>query len=161
MVLDSMTIPKYELGFELMNMDFRMLGAPPEEGKYRPFPGCPVAPFISRPDSSSLSNSNGVAFLVEGSKKAMITSMYLNGAQVVGLPSSNSWANVPERLNDAELIYILLDPDAWSWGQRMMKLIGPRARQVTLPVKIDDGLLSGALTVESLLQALSFARRPL
>lgn len=159
MVLDAYTIPKYELGWELRNIDFRMIDAPSMEGKYRPFPGCPSAPFISRPDSGSLTNSNGVAFVVEGSKKAMVTSIYLGGAQVVGVPSSNSWAGAPERFIDAEIIYVLLDADAWLWGRRMTKMIGPRARQVTLPMKIDDGFLRGTLTEESFETALRYARR--
>lgn len=161
MVLDAYTIPKYELGWGLMNIDFRMVGAPDKEGKYRPFPGCPSTAFVSRPDAGSLTNSNGIAFVVEGAKKAIVTCMYLGGAQVVGVPSSNSWAGVTDRFADAEIVYVLLDADAWMWGRRMLQAIGPKARQVTLPMKIDDGFSSGALTLDGFEKALKFARREL
>ena len=46
-----------------------------------------------------------------------------------------------------------------AYAPSMTKIIGPRARQVTLPIKIDDAFISGALTEESFETALKYARR--
>lgn len=151
------TIPKYGLGWSLRNIDFRLMDTPPGEGKYRFLP-IPPAPFISRPDLDQLHN-HGVAYIVEGSKKAMVTSIMLDRAQVIGLPSVDSWAGISDQLEGCEIIYVILDPDGWSKARKLCKRIGPAARQVTLPEKIDDSILSGALTRDGFNRILAYSRR--
>jgi len=158
---EAYTIPKYGLGFTLLNIDFRLVGAPKELGKYRGVPGLPPAPFISRPDQSSLVNPSGIAYVVEGSKKAMVTSMFLDDAQVIGSPAVKSWASIQESLNKdlPEVVYVILDPDGWAASRKLCMELGPKAVQVTLPGKIDDLILSGALSRSQFEQLLALSRR--
>ena len=159
MVLDAYSIPKYSPCWEIRNIDFRLIDPPDNEGKYRPFPGAPPTPFISRPDFNSAIDPDGQAFIVEGAKKAMVTSLFLDHRQVIGVPSANSWARAADTVKEAAIVYVILDPNAWNWSKKLAREIGPNARQVTLPMKIDDAIVSGALSRKTFEQALTFARR--
>ncbi len=159
LVLDAYSIPKYAPKWHIRNVDFRLIDPPEAEGKYRPFPGAPPTPFLSRPDLDGPINQDGIAFIVEGAKKAMVTSIFLDQIQIIGVPSANSWAGVPDMVRGASLAYVILDPNAWIWSKRLSKAIGPAARQVTLPTKIDDAIIAGAIGRSTFEQALKFARR--
>jgi len=159
MVLDAHCIPKYGLGWDLRNMDFRMVNPPKEEGRYRPFPGAPPTPFLSRPDMKTAVNEDGRAYIFEGSKKAAVASIFLDKKQTIGIPSSNSWAKATELVKEAEIVYIILDPDSWVWARKLSKEIGSTARQVTLPGKFDDAVIEGSLGMAAFNRAIKFARR--
>lgn len=141
------TIPKFDLGWELTNMDYRLVNPPEKTGKYRQEYGLASTAFISRPDYDKL-YVNGVTYVVEGSKKAMVTCIQGGGEiQVIGLPGCASWGGIPERLaKGVERVYVIFDPDAEEWGQRFAAQVGKHARALTLPVKIDDAFISGGLT---------------
>lgn len=158
---EAYTIPRYGLGWELNNIDFRLIDAPKDIGKYRCVPGLPPAPFLSHPDMPSLTNPKGTAFIVEGAKKAMVASMFMNDAQVIGSPAVRSWAGIVDALKreQAEVIYVILDPDGWNAARRLCKEIGPRSVQVTLPGKIDDLILQDAISKEQLARLLTLSRR--
>lgn len=157
LMVQAYSIPKHELGWKKVNVDFRLIGAPKECGKYRPLPGLPPSCFITRPDMTTLDNT-GVAYVVEGSKKAMVTSIFLDNAQVVGVPSNTSWCGIHERLATAGRVYVILDPDSWTAARRLSRLIGPNARQVTLPGKIDDLILSKSLDRQRFERILGLSR---
>ena len=118
------------------------------------------APFLSRPDLPELA-PDGVAIVVEGSKKAAVTCIYLNDSpQVIGVPSCNSWAGVDKALiTRAELVYVVLDPDAQAWAYRKAAIIGKAARIVTLPSKIDDAFTKQGLTEDILRSLFRQARK--
>ena len=156
--VSAYSIPKHDLGWHKLNVDFRLIGAPLDCGKYRPIAGLPPAPFIARPDFATLDN-DGVAYVVEGSKKAMVSCVFLDNAQVIGVPSNNSWCNIQERLNGTcDRVFVVLDPDSWVSAHRLCRLIGPKARQVTLPGKIDDLILSGSLSRAAFERILKMSR---
>lgn len=128
-------------------MDYRLVNPPEKTGKYRQEFGLASTAFISRPDYDNL-HLNGVTYVVEGSKKAMVTCIWGGGdIQVIGLPGCTSWAGIPERLKiGIERVYVLFDPDAEEWGRRFATQVGSHARTLTLPIKIDDAFISGGLT---------------
>lgn len=155
------TIPKFDLGWELMNIDYRLVNPPAEvSGKYRQEFGLSSAPFISRPDLPEL-HFNGVVYVVEGSKKAMVTCIRGGGeVQVIGLPGCTSWAGVPERLSKGpDRVYVLFDPDAEEWGVKFALQVGENARTLSLPMKIDDAFISGGLTWKMFQRLLQQARK--
>jgi hypothetical protein len=139
------TIPKFDLGWRHINMDYRLANPPLSGGKYRPEPGLPPAPFFSRPDLDTLDN-NGLALIMEGSKKAMVTSIYLDNLQVIGLPSCTSWAGIQDRIQAVRTKVVVLDPDAERAAAKLVTLAGSNCIRVTLPTKIDDAFLDGSLT---------------
>jgi hypothetical protein len=145
----------------LMNIDYRLVNPPPgTSGKYRQEFGLSSAPFISRPNLPELHN-DGVVYVVEGSKKAIVTCIASGGeAQVIGLPGCTSWAGVPERLSKGpDRVYVLFDPDAVEWGEKFALQVGENARTLSLPIKIDDAFISGGLTWKIFQQLLNQARK--
>lgn len=153
------TIPKYEFGWKLINMDYRLVDPPEGVGKYRPEYGLPAALFLSRPDLSAFPE---MVYIVEGSKKAMVTTLnnpnHHNPPMVIGVPSKNSWCGLAERVRNCARVWIALDPDAQSEAQRLAAQIGKAARVVSLPFKIDDGFMLHGLTWRGLERALRYAR---
>lgn len=136
------TIPKFDFGWIPTNIDYRLLNPPLGAGKYRPLPDLPAAYFLSRPDKTQWDDE---VFIVEGSKKAMVLGIRkaVVKLQVVGIPSKNSWAGIETRgLGEVGRVWVILDPDALEvWAIQLARKIGDNARLVTLPVKVDDGIL--------------------
>jgi len=138
------SIPKFDFGRRLVNIDYRLIDAPHDWGKYRPQQGLSPAVFLSNPDAVEFPE---VVHIVEGSKKAMVCDIYLSGSErlfFVGVPSCNSWAGITDRLKDRR-VYIMLDPGAEKWSSSMARKIGANARIISLPEKPDDLAITGAL----------------
>lgn len=152
-------IPKYDFGWQPVNVDYRLIDPPPGVGKYRPEYGLPAAPFISRPDKSDFPET---VYITEGSKKAMVTTLRMNPDQdppmVVGVPSKSSWCGIPERLKQCGRVWIILDPDAEREARKLAEVIGKIARVITLPFKIDDGFLQHGLDWNAFQSALRWSR---
>lgn len=140
------TIPKFGFGWTPLNMDYRLLFPPEPANKYRPSPGLPAAPFLSRPD---LSEPSDESYILEGSKKSMVFAI-ASGTPIektiFGVPSKNSWAGIVDTVRNCGRVYIILDPDAWTWAAKLAVEIGPAARVIRLPFKADDGILDYGMT---------------
>jgi hypothetical protein len=150
MTFPAYSIPKFDFDWKLKNIDYRLIGAPKEWGKYRPQAGLSPAPFMSDPD---MNNFPSEIHIVEGSKKSMVCRIYLEiPLFFIGVPSCNSWAGIIDRLKTLQdrQIWIMLDPDAESWALRMAKELGNKARVIMLPAKPDDLVLNGALNYSRL-----------
>jgi len=142
MTLPAYSIPKFDFDWQLKNVDYRLIGAPHEWGKYRPQAGLSPAPFYSDPDLYDMPDE---VHIVEGSKKAMVCRVYMGHPLfMVGVPSCNSWAGIVEKV-EGRRIWIMLDPGAEAWALRMAQAIGKNARIITLPDKPDDLVLKGML----------------
>lgn len=139
------TIPKFDFGWHIRNIDYRLVDPPLGVGKYRPEFGLPAAAFISRPDLTN-GTMPELVLVTEGSKKAMVSSICLGGMQVFGVPAARSWAGIDRRLADGPDVLVVLDPDAEFAARRLAKSIGRRAKYLVLPTKIDDAFLNGYLT---------------
>lgn len=136
------TIPKFEFGWKPTNMDYRLVDPPPGVGKYRFEQGLNLAVFLSRPDLSDFTDE---IMITEGSKKAMVTSLYTFPDKeenlVIGLPSKAAWCGISERIKSLGRVWIALDPGAEREAFKLAEMIGKAARVLTLPFKIDDGFL--------------------
>jgi hypothetical protein len=155
------TIPKFDYNWQAVNIDYRLLEYPAGVGKYRPAPDLPPAAFLSRPDCQAVTDQ---VIIVEGSKKAMVTTIY-NGADnyhvhVFGIPSKNSWAGIAEKVKNCGRVWIALDPDATEWAFKLGAAIGANARIIELPYKPDDGFLLYGMTPELWREAQKYARMP-
>lgn len=147
-VRPAYTIPKFDFGWKLKNIDYRLVDPPLGVGKYRPEFGLPAAAFISRPDMVN-GDFPELVLITEGSKKAMVSSIYLEGMLIMGVPAARSWAGVDRRLHDGPDVLVILDPDAEQAAKRLAKNIGKRAKYLVLPTKIDDAFLNGHLDSET------------
>lgn len=145
---DAYTVPIFETGWSPVNVQYRIVDPPPSVGKYRQEHGIPAAAFRSWPDLPV--EESAEVFVVEGAKKAIVLCVHTD-AQVIGLPGALSWAGMDARLQNAERVWVMLDPDTWSkptaagtdWqppAVKLAKAIGPQARAVELPHKPDDML---------------------
>lgn len=152
------SIPKFDFGRKLVNIDYRLINAPHDWGKYRPQQGLPPAVFLSNPDLETFPEE---VHIVEGSKKAMVSTIFLSRDNdylfFVGVPSCNSWSGITEKVKDRR-VWILLDPGAELWSSRMARQIGKNARIIRLPDKPDDLCISGALN-RNMLQKLKNTNR--
>ena len=139
--VEAFVIPKFDFGWKPTNIDFRLIGAPESCGRYRPMAGLAPAAFLNLPNRSDLTDTVWVA---EGSKKAMVLSIYLGDEDVVfGVPSNRSWCGLADRLHGVGRVNVLLDPDSWTPAHKLCHMIGPNARQITFPSKVDDAILGG------------------
>lgn len=154
------TMPKFDLGWKPMNMDYRIVDPPPGVGKYRPEYNLPAACFLSRPDKEQLDDE---VFVVEGTKKAAVVAIHhdthADTPTVFGVPSCNSWAGVEERVKDCGRVWVIFDPDATLWAEKFAKVIGKAARLVELPVKPDDAFIKYGMTSTTWKETLKYARR--
>ena len=153
------TIPKFDYNWKAINMDYRLITFPEGAGKYRPEKDLPPAAFLSRPDKLEVTDE---VMIVEGSKKAMVTTirseMDIDRVHVFGIPSKNSWAGIEQRVSKCGRVWICLDPDATDWARKLAGRLGPNARVIELPYKIDDGFILYGLTPAILNEAKKYAR---
>lgn len=154
------TIPKFGFDWHPANIDYRLVNPPNPNNKYRPAPGLPPAPFITRPD---LSGPTDESYILEGSKKSAVFAI-ASGIPVettcFGVPSKNSWAGIVDLVKDCGRVWIILDPDAFEWAAKLAKEIGDRARVIRLPFKADDGILQYGMTPERWESAKKWAVKP-
>lgn len=153
----TMTIPHYGPGWTLANIQHRLMNPPEPGDKYRQMAGVPAAMFLTEPDQPL----TGGVLVVEGAKKSIVTYTHIDTKlklSVVAFPSKTPSADMLEKLDNAETIYLALDPDAYeSTKTKDGKLIDPaviriasklqpgRVRFVQFPSKIDDLLVKYGL----------------
>lgn len=166
----ALTIPHYDQGWQLSNIQYRLLDPTSGAGKYRQTAGLPAAMFLTEPDEPL---DRGI-LIVEGAKKAMVSYAYLGGKDfsIVAVPSKNPTDEMIGRMSDCEPIYICLDPDAYVPTKtrdgnilppavnRVVKQVGrERARLVKLPCKPDDLFTTYAGTADDMRNFIGMATR--
>lgn len=139
----ALTIPHYGDAWSLTNVQYRLQQPPPGAGKYRQTAGLPAAMFRTEPEQAL----TGAVLVVEGAIKSIVLYQHLGSAPlgfplaIVGIPSKAPSAAMLAALQDAEPVYVLLDPDAYQDGSasRVAGRLGrERVRVVKTPVKPDD-----------------------
>ena len=93
----------------------------------------------------------------EGAKKAIVTAVYTEAdATVLAVPSKSGWraSGILQAIKDAGRVWIILDPDAEREALDFGEAVGVAARIVTLPVKIDDGILNYGLDKNAMRSAM-------
>jgi len=166
-VTPALTIPLFLPGQEKpINIRNRLLAPIAEGDKYRPeFKNLPSSLFFADRDNKP----RGKALIVEGEFKAMTTYVALDDPSifVVGTPGKTPGAGLFSALDDCEVVYLLLDPDAYiKQGKerktpirRMLEIFKDRARVLRLPMKVDDMITSGYLDRAALKRLIQDGRR--
>ena len=163
----ALTIPIFKPCEEEPYTIRNRLLAPIDPGdKYRPeFKNLPSGVFIAERDTMP----HGKAILIEGELKAMTTYITLDSLDyyVVGTPGKRPSHELFGILDNCEVVYLILDPDAFEKDtktgvtavRRMVDFFKDRARVIRLPGKIDDLILAGHLSQASLVSLIKSARR--
>jgi len=142
----AMTIPVFDVGWEAVNVQYRLLQPANGAGKYRFTSGLPAPLYLTDPDEEPA----GATLLVEGAKKAIVLFAHMGHKyKVVAVPSKMPAGALIERLGNCDPVYVTLDPDAYSDGQsaqRVGMMLGDRARFVRLPDKPDDLIVEYGMT---------------
>lgn len=154
----SLTIPLFQPNeAEPRNIKHRLLTPENPKDKYRPEKsGLPAVPFYG--DNVLPVAAADRVIIVEGEIKAAVTFSTLNyeGWQVIGLPGKDAFRTVPD-LAGHDGVWLIPDPDGLeAWGKFAHTLGG---RVVTLPEKIDDLIIAGAMERSDLLGLLDQARK--
>ena len=139
----ALTIPYFGREWQAQTIQYRLLQPPAPADKYRFQAGLKSAVWMADPDS----NLSGPVILCEGMKKAAVTFIEAvargNGRyEVVAVPSKAPGADLLEILANADPLYIVLDPDAFTGKtpaiNRMVRMVSSPKKVVKLPVKADD-----------------------
>lgn len=168
----TLTIPIFEpLSHNAINLRHRLLEPRQPDDKYRPdFKGLPAAMFVADLDKPL----SGPVAIVEGEFKAM--SFYITvddpELQVIGIPSKTPDLELLKKLEQCDPCYICLDPDAYFLTSqdlrnnrhttavaRLAQGIGPRARVMNLPGKVDDLIHQNVINKASLRSLMRSARK--
>jgi hypothetical protein len=145
----ALTIPVFEVGWSVANVQYRLLNAPAQHGKYRFTSGLESPLYLTDPDRAP----HGRCLLAEGTKKALV--LYLQAVlqdkrfdYVVAVPSVTPSLSLLDQLSECDQVVVAMDPDAYVPGangeppiRRMaqhLKGMGKDALYVELPVKPDD-----------------------
>ena len=155
----AMTIPVFDVGWQAVNVQYRIVNPPRNVGKYRFTAGLPAPLYLTDPDNEP----TGPTILVEGAKKAIV--LYANLGHkftVVAVPSKMPGKKLIARLKDCDPVYVTLDPDAYTDGQsikRVGQMLGSRARFVRLPAKPDDLFTKYGFTATMMMSYVNQATR--
>lgn len=136
---EAYTIPFFGDGWAAINMQYRLAHA---EGanKYR-WGGLGYSSFFMAHPALGLTDE---CYICEGAKKAMVLALTRSDeTQVYAVPSRADYADIAKAVKGAGRQWIILDPDATEHARKLAQQIGPSARVVTLPKKIDDAILGG------------------
>ena len=139
----ALTIPYFGPNWEAQTIQYRLLNPPAPADKYRFQAGLKSSLWLAEPNE----RMGGAVILCEGMKKAAVTFIELiargNGRYTVAaVPSKAPGTELLAAIQNADPLYIVLDPDAYSGRtpavNRLVKMIGAPKKVVKLPVKADD-----------------------
>ena len=164
----ALTIPYFDVGWNPVNIQFRLLDPVKGAGKYRFTSGLDAPVYLTDPDREL----KGSALVCEGAKKALVTYLELvlkhniRDHMVLGVPSKQISAHQVEQLSELDRIYLLLDPDAGisaTGDNELSKAADTLGRDrvyvVSLPEKVDDMINAGHLTGVHLAALIRQARK--
>jgi len=152
----ALSIPYFH-GEDIQTLQFRLMNPPPNSGKYRFLSGTRPELFLSWPED----DLGGVILVTEGVKKALVTfqkgPFTYQGEEVaiVSVPMKNVPERLIKKLDKADKIIWLLDPDAYEKIKangkiqpaiidRNVRISGcDRSLTVNLPGKVDDLFMEG------------------
>jgi hypothetical protein len=158
-VSPAMTIPVFDKGWQVVNVQYRIINPPNGVGKYRFTHGLPAPLYLTDPESEL----NGPTLVVEGAKKAIVTYAEIgHKISVVAVPSKYPAKELIAKLSDCDPVYVGLDPDAYTDGasaSRIGEMLGDRARFVRFPGKPDDLIYKYGLRADSMMRYISQATK--
>lgn len=176
--LPAMSIPYFKPGWDIINVQYRLVkpSDDPEyafidNDRYRFTSGLVAPTYVTDPDEEP----KGKVIAVEGAKKAIVVYLHVVLMQnrpefsVVAFPSKLPNERQVQYLENAEVVYLGLDPDAnevmqhnnQTYVERAISMIGPeRTRVVDWPVKPDDLVNEYGSDGRTLLNIIEMSRMP-
>lgn len=164
----AMSIPYFKQGREPINIQYRLTNPPIPSDKYRFSYGLKPDLWLAEPDSEP----RNACLLMEGMKKAAVTfiEVVVKARQqysVVAAPSKTPGQHMIENLSECDVVYVVLDPDAYvpakmgkaTEAQRLGEMLGDRARFVRLPDKADDLFIDYDFDVYTFMQYMRTATK--
>lgn len=142
MKLTAYTIPIHDPEtWDVVNMHYRIVGAPDGFGKYKQESGLDARSFYCKP------HTGGDVIIVEGAKKAMVLNQLLDGAcQIVGLPGITPSERLIDELAGYKRKFFLPDPDVSATPIQRFRDRLQNLHVVRLPVKPDDAVTQYGMT---------------
>lgn len=157
LTLPAFTIPiAAPMNCEIVNIQYRLENVPAGVGKYRQAYNIPAAALYAN------QNQQGIVWVVEGAKKALVLNRLFDAKhQVVGLPSNVPSPALLEKIASYpfETIYLAFDPNSDNAIRRAVKYLTNRVRVLRLPDKPDDLVLAHGWDAARFLRYAKFARK--
>jgi hypothetical protein len=142
------SLPYFHTGFEFVTLQYRLFDPPTATDRYRFEAGLGTTYYQTQPQNPI----GDQVIICEGAKKAIVTCVYTPDAYtVLGIPSKSDFGGVVEAVKEANVVYVLLDPDASHRAHKLANDIGPAAKIVSVPVKVDDAIVHYGATPADLL----------
>lgn len=139
-----------------VTMQYRLVDPPDPKDKYRFESGLPAAWYMAR-----LQPLADEVVICEGAIKSIVTAVYgglREDVSILAVPGKTSWAGIVEHVKPCGRVWVVLDPDGEQPAANLCRKIGPAARLVTIPEKIDDAILAG-MTPDDLKVFFRYARK--
>ena len=164
----TLTIPTWQ-GKRCVGLSHRLLMDNPPGGKYRPhLAGTGKSLYFGDVHTSEII---GDVLILEGEIKTMVTfanvwkddpliGHQLFTTNIVGVAGKGFKHEYVAQFDQAETIYICLDPDATAAADKVATMLGrERCKVVELPEKIDDLFLVDAINIDKLWKYMQRGRR--
>lgn len=160
----AMTIPYFNPGREPVNVQYRLTTPPQPNDKYRFTAGLKPSLWLADPDDKP----SGKVLLVEGMKKAGVCFVELvakadRDITITAVPSKMPSQQIVDGLNDCEVVYIALDPDAYGGkdgaAERLGRMLACDVRYVRLPAKPDDLFIDYGFTAHQFMNFVNQAAK--
>jgi hypothetical protein len=150
-----------DVTWRVIGLQHRLLIPNPPGGKYRPhLRGAGKHLFYA--DIFQNGPTTCDLLIVEGEAKAMVTQAAMwtgedaiaPNLSVIGVPGKGWKEEWITEFRQSPQVFICLDPDATDSARKLAAAIGPQARVVLLPDKIDDLIVMGILDGWKILEIL-------
>lgn len=126
---------------QFKTLQYRLFNASDPNDRYRFEQGLSAAYYMTTP-TDPISDQ---VIICEGAKKGIVTRVRLTDHTVLAVPAKGTWAGIVEAVKPCGRVYVILDPDATLNAVKLARSIGPQARIVRLPIKIDDAVIECGL----------------
>ena len=130
---------------QFSTMQYRLFNSDNPADRYRFEHGLPATYYQTVPTDPI----GDETVICEGAKKGIVTRVSLTNLCVLAVPSKGSWGGIVEAVKPCGRVYVVLDPDAKQNSVKLARSIGPQARIIRLPVKIDDAVIDHGLNADA------------
>jgi hypothetical protein len=156
----TLAIPIFGDAWQPLNIKHRLIDPPVDYSKYRYELIGVTDGLLWRADPDS--ELTGHVIAIEGEIKAMVTAERAGTAvgTIVGLPGTHPSPAIVQQLRQADRVTLVMDPGAKRDGVRLANALGiDRCWMLSLPHKIDDGILAANLSSREVMMMLRSAVR--
>jgi hypothetical protein len=122
---------------QFKTLQYRLFNPERPEDRYRFEHGLSASYYMTTPTDPI----GDQVIICEGAKKGIVTRVSLTDYTVLAVPAKGTWGGIAEAVKPCGRVWVLLDPDATQNAVKLVRTIGPNARIVRMPTKIDDAAL--------------------